>query len=65
MATGRMWPHIQGRQHKETVMTDSSANIDRFNALAAHLFSVLYDSFPKAVDIESALLAGGGERLGT
>jgi hypothetical protein len=38
-------------------MTDSSANIDRFNALAAHLFSVPYDSFPKAVDIESAVVA--------
>lgn len=38
-------------------MTDSSTNIDRFNALAAHLFSVLYDSFPNAVDVESVSVA--------
>lgn len=38
-------------------MTESSANIDRFNALAAHLFSVLYDSFPKPIDVESAVVA--------
>lgn len=38
-------------------MSDSSPNIDRFNALAAHLFSVLYDSFPHAVKVETAVLA--------
>lgn len=46
------------REHEEA-MSNSSRNIDCFNAVAAHLFSVLYDSFPNAIHVETADVARG------